>query len=86
VAIEEIHVYMLLSVILCITVAVYCFLNGIITAGILALVGVIPGAGMVALVIASILLALDGHYIAAALPVIVICYNIWVLLVARREY
>jgi hypothetical protein len=76
---------MILSLILCIAVAVYCFLNGLILAGVLCLVGIIPGAGMVALVIASILLALNDHYIAAALPIIVICYNIWVLLVVRRE-
>ncbi len=40
---------------------------------------------MVALVIASIILALNDHYIAAVLPIIVICYNVWVLLVLRRE-
>ena len=76
---------MVLSLTLSVAIAVYCFFNGLILAGALCLVGVIPGAGMVALVIASILLALNGHSIAAALPIIVICYNIWVLLVLRRE-
>ncbi|MDX8403816.1 MAG: hypothetical protein R8K54_05360 [Mariprofundaceae bacterium] len=76
---------MILSITLSIAVAVYCFFNGMVLAGSLCLIGVIPGAGMVALVIASILLALNDHTIAATLPVIIICYNIWILLVVRRE-
>jgi hypothetical protein len=84
-AIKEVQADMILSVILCIAVAVYCFFNAMILAGVLALIGIIPGAGMVALTITSIILALNEHYIAAAFPVIVILFNIWVLLVSRRE-
>lgn len=76
---------MILSAMLCIAVAVFCFFNAMILAGVLALVGIIPGAGMVALAITSILLLLDGHYFVAVLPVIVILFNIRVLFVSGRE-
>lgn len=84
-AIEEVQTDVILSVILCIAVAVYCFFNAMTLAGVLALIGIIPGAGMVALTITAIILALNEHYIAAVFPLFVILFNIWVLLVSRRE-
>ncbi len=76
---------MIVTILICIAVALFCFFNGMILAGILSLAGILPGAGMVAIVIASILLALNDHFIAAALPLIVIVYNIWMVLVLKRE-
>jgi len=75
----------IVTIFICIAVALFCFFNGMILAGILSLAGILPGAGMVALVITSILLALNDHFIAAAFPLIVIVYNIWMVLVLKRE-
>jgi hypothetical protein len=75
----------IVTVLICIAVALFCFFNGMVLAGILSLAGILPGAGMVALVITSILLALSDHFIAAAFPLIVIVYNIWMVLVLKRE-
>jgi hypothetical protein len=75
----------IVTILICIAVALFCFFNGMILAGILSLAGILPGAGMVALVITSILLALNDHCIAAAFPPIVIAYNIWMVLVLKRE-
>jgi hypothetical protein len=76
---------MIVTIFICIAVALFCFFNGMVLAGILSLAGILPGAGMVALVITSILLALNDHFIAAAFPLIVIAYNIWMVLVLKRE-
>ncbi len=76
---------MIVTVLICIAVALFCFFNGMILAGILSLVGILPGAGMVALVITSTLLVLNDHFTAAAFPLIVIAYNIWMALVLKRE-
>ena len=75
---------MIVSVLICLAVAVYSFMHGLVLAGILSLAGIIPGPGLIPLIASSVLLFAHGHAIAACFPLIVIVYNIWVLLVLKR--
>ena len=73
-----------LSVLSSCSVAIYCFLNAMIIAGVLSLFGMIPGIGAIALLITSILLIIDEHYITAFFPIIVIFNNILAAVLSRR--
>jgi hypothetical protein len=55
-----------------------------IIAGVLSLLGMIPGIGAIALLITSILLIIDEHYITAFFPIIVIFNNILAAVLSRR--
>jgi len=74
----------LLSIFICLSVAVYCFINGMVVAGVLSIVGMLPGPGIMPLLITSLLLILDEHYITAVFPVIVIINNLLWAIVFRR--
>jgi hypothetical protein len=56
-----------------------------IIAGVLSLLGMIPGIGAIPLLIASIFLIIDEHYITAFFPIIVICNNILAAVLSRRN-
>ena len=73
-----------LSILISFSVAIYCFLNAMIIAGVLSLLGMIPGIGAIALLITSILLIIDEHYITAFFPIIVIFNNILAAVLSRR--
>ena len=55
-----------------------------IIAGVLSLLGMIPGIGAIALLITSILLIIDEHYITAFFPIIVIFNNILAAVLSRN--
>ncbi len=73
-----------LSILISFSVATYCFLNAMIIAGALSLLGMIPGLGAIPLLITSILLVINGHYITAFFPIIVIFNNILAAVLSRR--
>jgi len=75
---------MIVSVLICIAVAVYCFMHGMVLAGVLSLAGVIPGPGLIPLMASSVLLFINGHVITALFPIFVIVYNVWVLFILQR--
>jgi len=70
------EVQMLLSVTICLGVAVYCFANGLVIAGVTALLGLIPGPGIIPLLISSVILFINGFQLAALLPLLVIANNL----------
>jgi len=76
---------MLLSTIICIGVAGFCFINGMVLAGVLSLVGMIPGPGTIPLIASAVILAVNGHYLATLLLVFVIFFNyFWTVYSLRR--
>jgi len=66
---------MIISALICLIVATYCFMNTMILAGLLCLAGIIPGPGMIPLLASSIILAVNGHYITAMFPVVIVIFN-----------
>lgn len=75
---------MILSVIACAAMALFCFINSLPLPGVLILVGMIPGLGTLPLMIAALILALSGHPVAAVFPGLIIIYNLWVLFFLKR--
>lgn len=75
---------MLLVVLVCVGVAIYCFMNGMILAGVLSLAGMSPGIGFLTLIATSVILVMNDHLIAAIFPVAIIVFNIWGLFVLKR--
>jgi len=75
---------MILSVVACLIMAIFCFANGQPLAGALLMIGMIPGLGTLPLLAAAIILAFSGHLAAALFPPLVIAYNLW-LAFADRE-
>ncbi len=75
---------MLLVVIVCVGVAIYCFMNGMVLAGVLSLAGMSPGIGFLTLIAASVILVANEHMIAAIFPVAIIVFNIWGLFALKR--
>jgi len=76
---------MIVSALICFSVAVYCFTQGLVLAGLLSLAGIIPGPGLIPLIAASVLLLANDHAIIACLPLFVIIYNLWVLAVLKWQ-
>ena len=66
---------MIISVLICLIVATYCFINTMMLAGLLCLAGIIPGPGMIPLLACSIILAVNGQYITAIFPVVIVIFN-----------
>lgn len=75
---------MIISVFICLVLAVYCFMHGLVLAGILSLAGIIPGPGFIPLIASSVILFTNDHVITAFFPIFVIAYNVWMLLVLKR--
>lgn len=67
---------MTLSIVACIGVAIYCFANGLIVTGIITLFGLIPGPGILPLLVAAVLLFVNGFHLAALFPLLVIANNV----------
>jgi hypothetical protein len=60
-------------------------MNGMVLAGVLSLAGLIPGPGTLPLLISAVILAVNGHYLAAFFPVFVIFFNyFWAVYSLRR--
>jgi hypothetical protein len=55
-----------------------------IIAGVLSLIGMMPGLGSIPMLITSILLVINGHYITAFFPIIVIFNNILAAVLCQR--
>lgn len=70
---------MLISSVLSIAIAIYCFASGMVLAGVLCLFGVIPGYGMLPLLFAALILFVNGIYFAALVPLLVIANNLRLL-------
>ena len=68
---------MIVSVLACLMMAIFCFVNGLPLAGALLLIGMIPGLGTLPLVAAAIILAFSDQPVAALFPPLVIAYNLW---------
>ncbi len=75
---------MIVSALICIAVAVFCFTQGMVLAGILSLAGIIPGPGSIPLIASSVILFVNGHAVIAFFPIFVIVYNIWILLILKQ--
>lgn len=75
---------MILSVLACAALAIYCFISGLPLPGVLLLVGMIPGLGTVPLIAAALILVASGRPAVALLPALIIAYNLWVAFVLRR--
>jgi len=75
---------MLLVVLVCIGVAIYCFMNGMILAGVLSLAGMSRGIGFLSLIATSVILLMNDHLIAAIFPVGIIVFNVVGLFVLNR--
>lgn len=70
---------------ICVGVAAYCFINGMVLAGVLALAGLIPGPGTLPLLVCAVILAVNEHYVAAFFPVFVVFYNyFWTVYSLKR--
>ena len=71
---------MILSTLICTGIAVFCFMNGMVLAGLLSLAGLIPGPGTIPLLLSAVMLAVNGYYLAAFFSVFVILFNyFWVV-------
>ena len=68
---------MIVSVLACLMMAIFCFVSGLPLAGALLLIGMIPGLGTLPLVATTVILAWSGYWIAALVPPLVIAYNLW---------
>ena len=66
---------MALSMLICVGVAAYCFINGMVLTGVLTLVGLIPGPGALPLLISAVMLAVNDHYVTALFPVFAVLNN-----------
>ena len=65
-------------------VAIFCFSQGYVAIGIVALAGFSKKFGWPALAITSVYLFARGHWIAAALPLLLIGWNIVGLRVLKK--
>ena len=57
-------------------IAIFCFVKGYIVVGIIALGGISPKFGFIALIITSIFLFTKGHWIVGIIPLLVIGWNL----------
>jgi len=67
---------MIFSLVACTGLAIYCFINGLIITGFIALLGLIPGPGAIPLLIVAVILAINGHFMAAIIAPLTIANNI----------
>lgn len=62
--------------VVCIGLAIYCFMNGMYGIGVLALGGMYPSLGFVLLILVTVFLLNQEHYVAAVLPPLLIAWNL----------
>ncbi|OIO72164.1 MAG: hypothetical protein AUJ57_06215 [Zetaproteobacteria bacterium CG1_02_53_45] len=67
---------MILTATICLGLAIYSFSNGLVLAGLLTLVGIIPGPGMIPLLGASVLFVINEQPVAAIVPLFIIGFNV----------
>ena len=76
---------MLLVVAVCVGVAIFCFVDGYIVAGIASLVGVSGQIGFLALAVCSVMLFAEGHPVVASVPIALIVWNVVGAAIVKRK-
>ncbi len=76
---------MVLVILVCVGLAIYCFMNGMIGIGFLALGGLLHGLGFISLILAAVFLFIQEQYIAASFPPFLIAWNLWGLHILKKQ-
>tara|TARA_B100000315_G_C14396088_1_gene504288 strand:+ start:587 stop:817 length:231 start_codon:yes stop_codon:yes gene_type:complete len=76
---------MLLLILVCVGLSVFCFLNDGPAYGILSLLGMSPSVGMIFLGVVGIVLFSNGHYFVGAIPFLFIAWNIYGLKYMQKD-
>lgn len=66
-------------------VSIFCFYKGYIAIGLICLAGFSHKIGFVALILASIMLLIKGHWIIGSIPVLLIAWNLFGLYLERKN-